>query len=217
MRKFRIFYLLVLFALVFASCKKDEDTQYYQVLGTLSKTQDSTILVSDDDERLLVNNSGSLSNLNNNDRLIAYFSMADVQKPQGIDYVVDIYNYTKVLFKPVVELTEANADSIGNDELRVRDAWVAKDFLNVNFEYYGNTSLHYINLVVPEQTQVSDTVQLELRHNDNNDAQSYLMNGFVSFDLRSLKDASADSVVLHVKAKEYSSRIYDKFLTYRYN
>jgi hypothetical protein len=216
MRKNRIFYVLILITLVFTACSKDENTQYYQVLGTLSKTDDSTIVVSDDDERLLVNNSGSVSNLDSSDRIIAYFSMANVQKPQGIDYVIDIYNFTKVLFKPVIDLTEANADSIGNDELTVRDMWISKDYLNLNFEYYGNTGLHYINLVKPAQTQPSDTVQLELRHNDNSDAQSYLMNGFVSFDLKSLKDASADSVVLHVKAKEYNSRVYDKYLGYKY-
>src|SRR5512133_657249 len=202
MRKNRIFYVLILITLVFTACSKDENTQYYQVLGTLSKTDDSTIVVSDDDERLLVNNSGSVSNLDSSDRIIAYFSMANVQKPQGIDYVIDIYNFTKVLFKPVVDLTEANADSMGNDELKVRDMWISKDYLNVNFEYYGNTGLHLINLVKPAQTLPSDTVQLELRHNDNSDPQSYLMNGFVSFDLKSLKDATADSVVLHIKAKE---------------
>lgn len=88
--------------------------------------------------------------------------------------------------------------------------------MNLNFEYYGNNQIHRINLVRMPGNTSSDTVQLEVRHNDNNDSQLSLMNGFVSFNLEGLKKEAADSVVLHVKAQEYNSRVYDKYFTYKY-
>jgi hypothetical protein len=94
--------------------------------------------------------------------------------------------------------------------------WVAKNFMNLNFEYYGNNQIHRINLVRMPGNTSSDTVQLEVRHNDNNDAQLSLMNGFVCFNLEDLKKEAADSVVLHVRAQEYNSRVYDKYFTYKY-
>jgi hypothetical protein len=216
MKQYRFFYFLLLVTLVFTSCTKDESKQYYQVLGTVSKTVDSTIIIADDDVRLLVQNQTSLSSLDSSDRIIAYFSINEQTLPAGIDYVIEIYNYSKVLYKPVVDLTQANADSIGSDALEVRDMWVAKNFMNLNFEYYGNNQIHRINLVRIPGNISSDTVQLEVRHNDNNDAQLSLMSGFVSFNLEGLKKEAADSVVLHVKAKEYNSRVFDKYFTYKY-
>jgi hypothetical protein len=62
----------------------------------------------------------------------------------------------------------------------------------------------------------TDTVELEIRHNANDDMESYLMNGFVTFDLQSLKSEGIDSVVLHIKAREYASHLYDKNYTYKF-
>ena len=216
MKQYRFFYVLILFALIFVSCSKNDDPQYYSVLGTVFKTEDSTIVVSDEDEKLLVNNVGSMTNVDDEDRLIVYFSIAEETVPEGIDYLIDVYNYSEVLFKPVLEITAEMADSIGNDALQVKNLWLAKDYLNLNFEYYGNNETHFINLIRPDGEIPADTIELEIRHNNNDDDLNYLMNGFVSFDLKSLRNEAADSVVLHIKAKEYNSHVYDKYFTYKY-
>jgi len=215
MSRFRFFYGVILVSLIFVGCSKEDNTEYFSVLGTVVKTNDSTVVVSDEDERLLVKNSGSLSSINNNERVIVYFSILDQSLPAGIDYVIEIFNISKVLFKPVLVLTEEIADSIGSDPMTVRDIWLAKDYLNLNFEYYGQNELHYINLIRFPGEISTDTIELELRHNNNDDAASVLMNGFVSFDLESLKNPG-DSVVLHVKAQEYNSHVYDKYFTYKF-
>jgi hypothetical protein len=202
-------------SLVFIGCSKDESTEYYSVLGTVVKTDDSTLVVSDEDERLLVNNAGSLTGVADNDRVIVYFSIAEEQLPAGIDYVIEVYNYTIVLYKPVLELTDEIMDSIGNDPIAVRDIWLAKDYLNVNFEYYGNTQTHLINLIRFPGEIATDTIQLEIRHNDKDDAQNVILNGLVSFDLKSLKN-EGDSVVLHIKAREYNNQMYEKNFTYKF-
>jgi hypothetical protein len=216
MKRFGFYYLIVLSSLIFIACDKDEDPQYFTVVGTVSKTVDSTIIVTDTDERLLVNNSGSAGSLDNDDRVIIYFTVLDVTLPQGIDYVVDLYDVTKVLYKPVIELTNEIADSIGNDPLVVRDIWIAKKYLNMNFSYYGNNMTHYVNLTRTPGTITNDTIDLEVRHNANDDQQAYTINGFVSFDIESLQQEALDSVVLRVKAKEYDGHQYDQYFVYRY-
>jgi len=217
MKRYRIFNLLVLISLIFASCSQEDSPEFYSVLGTVEKVEDSTFVVSDEDERLLVINSSALNSVNDNDRIIVYFTISDMAKPIGVDYVIDIYNFSTVLFKPVLVLEYEISDSIGNDPMTVRNIWIAKDFLNLNFDYYGGSSgiKHFINLIRFPGDIPTDTVELELRHNANDDSESLLLNGFVSFDLQSLRNAG-DSVVIHVKAKEYNSRQFDKHLIYKF-
>jgi hypothetical protein len=217
MKLFRIFYLLVTFSLLHAACSKDESPEYFNVLGTINKTNDSIFVISDKDERLLVNNASELTQVKDSARIIAYFTMSDKEVPSGVDYVIDIYYYTDVLLKPLVVLTDEIADSIGNDPLEVTEIWVSKDYLNLGFQYYGSSSgkIHYINLIRFPGEIAPDTVELEIRHNANEDYQTYLLNGFVNFDLRALKN-EGDSVVLHVKAKENFNPQLDKYLTYKF-
>jgi hypothetical protein len=211
------FYLLIAVSVVFTGCSLDEkNPEYYNVLGTIYRSNDSVLIISDDDDRLLVNNSGALTQIDENERLIAYFSLIEEPLPSGIDYVIDVVDFSKVLFKPVIELTEEIADSIGNDPVRVESIWLAKDYMNVKFQFYGSNAIHFINLTRAPGIIDSDTINLELRHNDNNDIQSYLKNGFVSFDLESLQSESADSVILRVKAKGYDSYYFDKAFVYRF-
>jgi hypothetical protein len=130
-----------------------------------------------------------------------------------------VYEVTKVLFKPVIELTEQITDSIGNDPLIIRDVWIAKNYLNLNFSYYGNNQVHLINLTRAPGTITNDTIAVELRHNNKDDSPAYTVNGFVTFDIESLQlspTEEVDSVIIRFKAKEYEGHLYDKFITYKY-
>jgi hypothetical protein len=198
------------------SCNKEEP-QYYSALGVISIQNDSTIIETDDNESLLVlNRANPGAGFEHHDRVIADFSLAGGIKPNGIDYLINIQHLEKVLTKPVKELNAQNNDSIGNDPMSVRSIWLAKDFLNLNFGFYGGYQTHYINLIrYPGEIPI-DTVQLEIRHNDKDDSGYYPMNGFVSFDLSSLRSTVADSLVIKVTAKEFDSRTYTGYFKYKY-
>lgn len=216
MKTYSISLAIILAALIFTGCNKD-DTEYYSTLGIINITNDSIIIESDEGNRLLVDNRAAIgSAIKDKDRVIANFSLVNEQLPTGIDYIIDIYDIVKVLFKPVIELTPEIADSIGNDELAVSSLWLEKDFINLNFMYYGGQEKHLINLIRYPGEIRTDTVTLEIRHNENDDNGSYYLNGFVSFDVRSLRNDVADSVIICIKAKEFDNRTYKKNVTYKY-
>jgi hypothetical protein len=217
MKNYMIIFYTLLSVYILTSCKKEEDT-YYSALGTIGITQDSTILEVDSGERLLVENPDNIAiTINDQDRVIAYFTITEKAVPTGIDRIINIYNIDKVLFKPVFELIPEKTDSIGNDPLSIASLWLVKDYLNLSFMYSGgNQTLHYINLIRYPGEIPTDTINLEIRHNNNNDYGSYNYSAFVSFDLKSLRNNVTDSVILHIKAKEYDNRIYEKSFTYKY-
>jgi hypothetical protein len=208
--------LMLLLSGFVTGCLKEEEG-YYSALGIIHITDDSTIIDTDEGERLLVDNDNTLgSGISDNDRIIADFTLVDGAKPAGIDYIIHVYYLEKVLFKPVIELTEEIADSIGNDELGILSMWLEKDFLNVNFMFYGGNVKHFINLIRYPGEIPTDTIDLEIRHNNRDDDAVYRQNGFVTFDLNSLKNNAADSVVLCIKARDFDDDNYKKYVTYRY-
>jgi hypothetical protein len=166
---------------------------------------------------MMIEDRSTLGNsINDGDRVFAYFSLIEKPNPKGIDYIIDIYSIEKLLFKQIIEITDEIADSIGNDEMSVQNLWIARDYLNLNFKFYSNDKNHYINLIRYPGDLPTDTVKLEIRHNSNGDNGNYQATGFVSFDLKTLKNEVADSVVLQVSAKEYDNRTFKRFITYKY-
>jgi hypothetical protein len=196
---------------------KNDQKDYYSAIGMVSISGDSTIITSDDGERMLVSNANSIiASVKNNDRVVANFTLVDRALPKGINYVIEISAIEKILFKPVIELTSNIADSIGNNEVGINSIHLVKDFLNLSFVFYGNSKTHYINLIRYPGAIRTDTVDLEIRHNNNNDNGAYSTYAFVTFDLKSLRNNVKDSVILRIKAKEFNNRTFEKNFTYKY-
>ncbi len=217
MKKYKFILATLLLANIIVGCKKEEDITYYKTLGILQKTEDSTIIEADNNLRLLVENSSSLpATVKDEDRVFLFFSFNDVPVPAGIDHLINLYSIEKVLVKPVFEMTNYHEDSIGNDLLNVSELWMAKNYLNLNFVFLGGTKTHLINLVKYPGALSSDTIDLEIRHNDQDDTGSNRLAGFLSFDISSLQVEGKDSVTLCVKVREYDNRIFENCYTYKY-
>jgi hypothetical protein len=209
---------LALSAYILTNCSKNEDIVYYNSLGILSINFDSTIIYTDDYQRLLVNNPSSvLATIHNGNRIFVTYTQTDQALPTGIDGVIDIYYIEKIPVSLIIELTPENADSIGNDPLTVASWSQARDFLNLNVKVYGGEKVHYISLIRSPGAIPVDTVDLEIRHNNHSDPGQTPLDGFFSFDLSSLQNDVADSVVLRIKAKAFgSSTMFTQNVTYRY-
>jgi hypothetical protein len=209
-------YVILLGVIVgFIACEKEASEEYYSTLGILTESNDSLIIDSDKSNRLYIyNNIGN--ELDSGDRVAAIFKLVDMDIPEGLDYIIEVTSIEKVLFKPIItDYTPAKDDSLGNDPVQIDELWLAKDFMNLNFTYLGGSTTHFINLVLVDSVE-NDTVELEIRHNDNDDTGIYQLKSFVSFDLTSVQSAATDSVILRIKAQEFNDYVFDENIVYRY-
>ena len=110
-----------------------------------------------------------------------------------------------------MDITPEKEDSIGNDPIIVKDAWIANNMLNFKLKYWGRYETHFINLVKQPGalTAVDQPIQLELRHNNNDDDEAIPYTAYVSFHLDSLIVAGLDSVRFDVTCEDYDG---DPFL-----
>lgn len=155
-------------------------------------------------DRLLVNYTIIGDDVDNNGNVIGYF--------------VKLNSTKKILMKNILDITAENQDSIGNDPVIVKDCWQTDSLLNFKIRYWGRDEIHFINLVKePDGLSASDQpIELELRHNKNNDAEDIPYAAYVSFKLRELEIAGLDSVKYVVRATDYEGDIFTYEGTHHY-
>lgn len=154
------------------------------------------------------------SRLKTGDRiLINYTILDDEMDDQGeVEYYyIKVNSVRKILKKGILDITEENKDSIGNDPIIVKDVWMTDSLLNFEIKYWGRYKTHYINLVKqPKESMESDLhYELELRHNANDDVTDIPFVAFVSFDLEALKITGADSVSFRVSSTDYDGEAFE--------
>lgn len=152
--------------------------------------------------------------LRTGDRVLVNFTILDEVENDSLDlttYYVKINSLEEKLLKQIIDITPENEDSIGNDPIVVRDVWLANNMINFKLKYWGKYETHLINLVKqPGELSAEDQpVQLELRHNSNNDVESIPYTDYVSFHLDSLVVSGLDSIQFDVICEDYDG---DPFL-----
>lgn len=161
----------------------------------------------------------------NNQRVFVNYTILS-DKIGEYDNYIKINDMWNILTKEAIELNATNADSIGNDPIKINDIWVGGDYLNVSFMFnYGGIRPHAINLVknTLEQEEDNETIELEFRHNSYDSSENRLYEGFVCFDLKPFRNNEVDSVKLSIKTLEWtdSGSTEGKEIThdviYRYN
>jgi hypothetical protein len=155
------------------------------------------------------------------DRLLLNFTILDDKLNDAgeiIAYYVKINSAKKVLTKSILDITEANKDSIGNDPIIVKECWMANGLLNFQLKYYGRNETHFINLVKQpgDLTAEEQPFELELRHNKNGDEEDVPYTAFVSFHLDSLQVAGLDSVRFKVSSTDYEGEPFEYNGVYKY-
>ncbi|GBU07078.1 hypothetical protein AwDysgo_04090 [Bacteroidales bacterium] len=137
------------------------------------------------------------------------------------DHSIRLNGVREILTKQVVELTAANADSIGSDKVEVSDMWSGGDFLNVNFSFlyaYGDRP-HFINLVdntTDAEKPTDGKIHLEFRHNAYKQPANSKANSTACFDLKPFRKEGVDSVNFIIKFRESDTVYKDYKVTYKY-
>ncbi len=212
--KFRKMKNLFLFALIMVGLSgcldmDDNDNEAHWVgfgLVELNDVDGSYIFKLDDGEVLYPVND-ILTDLEDNQRVIVNFVIEEEKlvNDDVEEYYVKVYSIKDVLYKGILDITPEIEDSIGSDAINVDEVWQTDSMLTFELKYYGAGLTHYINLVKDpgELTSDSQPVQLELRHNDNNDSPLYQMSAYVTFDLAAIKIEGQDSTSYVVTSEEF--------------
>lgn len=161
------------------------------------------------------------SRLKTGDRILVNYTILndEVNDAGEVDrYFVKINSVEKVLLKGILDITEENQDSIGNDPIIVKDVWMTDSLLNFELKYWGRYMVHFINLVKEpgELTADDQPIQLELRHNDNGDVEDIPYAAYVSFNLEALKIEGLNSVQFRVTGKDYEGDLFEYEGEYSY-
>ncbi|MFW6246077.1 MAG: hypothetical protein ACOC13_01365 [Tangfeifania sp.] len=163
------------------------------------------------------------SRLKSGDRILVNYTILDDDLDDEGEverYLVKINGVEKVLLKGILDITGSNQDSIGNDPIIVKDAWMTDSLLNFELKYWGRYEVHFINLVKQRgelQTGTDQPIELELRHNDNGDVEDIPYAAYVSFNLEALKIDGLDSVQFRVTSTDYDGELFEYEGVYSYN
>jgi len=220
----KIFLFLFVIPFVWACSDRDDENlakDYLINFATVDNPNQETSFnfVLDDNTRLRTATSAiAYYRPKNGQRVILNYSIL-TYKPAGSEYKHDIRinDVYEVLTKGIFNISPATEDSIGNDYIHIERVWIGSDYLNVEFAYPGYNRTHFINLVSDNSKTYSDgKFHLEFRHNANSDFPNYNKWGYVSFDLKSLKQEGKNSVDLVIHTNEFNSGNQTYTLKYDY-
>ncbi len=216
---FVLFFVTISIFFTAFSCDDSNSGNYLFDIATVEVQDDETfVLRLDDGTRLWPMATDVRYVGKNGQRVFVNYTILS-EKENSYNYSIKINDIWNILTKSPLLLTAENVDSIGNDPVKVRSMWIGNDFLNVDFFFnYGGIRPHAINLVKNTLTPPPDDekIHLEFRHNSYQSPSTRLYEGFVCFDLKSLRVNTADSVQLSIKVKDWDGeKIFD--ITYYYN
>jgi hypothetical protein len=208
--------VLIGFLFVFAGCNDDDDgysmSDMWIGFGVYHGDENSSKIIMDNGDVLIPVASnyppGWAELFDNGARiLVNYTILDDKYDDEGNleSYYVKVNSFQDILMKGVMEITSENEDSIGNDAIIVEDYWMTDSLLSFKLKYWGYNSIHFLNLVkdTTEITVDNQPIELQLRHNANEDEHTILYTAYVSFSLNSLRIEGQDSVKFVVTATDY--------------
>lgn len=163
-------------------------------LVTVKVNTDKTIWgLTDNNEKIFFNPSSSIISsykATEGQRAIIYFNPLS-EKVSGYDYNADVRGIQDILTKDIKKVTTAAQDTLGDDAVNIVKAWIGGGYLNIQLNFYTNGKVtHLINVEDNQLNQSAEEidgkyVNLELRHNKNNDPydNSILATAYVCFKL----------------------------------
>nr|WP_319509874.1 NigD-like protein [uncultured Draconibacterium sp.] len=213
---------------IFTSCLDDNDGysigDYWIGFGIYKGGDDEVSKLVMDNGYVLIPAAASVAgwsqDFSDGDRVLVNYTILDEDQTSSVEerYFVRINDISDVLMKGIMDITEENEDSIGNDPIIVEDAWITDSLLSFRLKYWGYNETHFLNLVKTpgELTADDQPFQLELRHNANGDGESIPFTAYVSFSLNSLRVEGLDSVRFEVTATDYQDVVYQDSGVFNY-
>ncbi len=225
----RMLLAVLMIGLLFSACLDDDDGysigDFMISFGVIEKSgiedDDSFVIHLDNGDKVVpVTTSISWFETKNNQRVWVNFNPLDdaVNADEKKTYYANISELKNILYKNISKKAEVSDDSMGHDPIVVKDSWISGDsILNVEFKFYSEGSVHYINLLdIGEGNGIDEPYIFELRHNAREDKESYPVTGYVSFKLNPIKLPSQNEVKFYIRYTDYEGRRIDLPHTFTY-
>jgi hypothetical protein len=223
-----VFGILVGFLVLFSACNDDDGYSLGDMwigFGIYLNDGGKEQIVMDNNDVLVSvasNDPNWSDDFEDGDRVLLNFTILDEElNDDGTVelYYVKVNDIDNVLMKEIMDITSENEDSIGNDPIIVSEYWITDSLLNFKLKYWGYNGMHYLNLVKQpgDITAADQPIQLELRHNANDDSESVPYTAFVSFSLNSLRIDGLDSVSFEFTSTDYDEQEYTEEGIYNYS
>lgn len=215
MKKFKLIALVAVLTLIptLQSCLDDNDSNYpslaISTIKTLEGVEKGYYFGLDDNKKLYPGDTTAIQNyaVIDGQRAFVHFYYLDEPKT-GYDYNVKVEQIINILTKDIVDLTEENAEDIGDNKINATSLWIAQGYLNIEFQYFGTNNpdkKHFLNLVrntiATEQKGEEGYISLEFRHNIKGDSPDRLGEGYVCFKLDKIAEEMKDAKGLIVRVK----------------
>lgn len=200
-----LFLLLVLATAVLGACSMDGGDQWlhYTDLGTITSVGDEgssfyfRMRRDDGVELYAVENYAPDYELYEGKRVYCAYEILGSVNESSVDkaYYIRVLGFDNIISKPLVresfilEDEDHRRDSIGNDLIRVYQAWFGGDYINIQFQYLRaeNSKAKHLVSLVWDDTADDGIVHLYLRHNAYGETYpNYVMEsatGFASFPM----------------------------------
>lgn len=198
------------------SCLDDDDTEYpwlaMSTIKTLEGVGQGYYFGLDDGSKMYPGDTAAIHNYTPIDgqRAFIYFNYLDESKV-GYDHNVQVEQIINILTKDIIELNAENAQAIGDNKINATSAWIAQNYLNIEYQYMGTGNIdkkHFLNLVVNTLATGKDEegyISLEFRHNAEGDAPERIREGYVSFKLGMIEEQMKEAKGLKIRVNS----IYD--------
>lgn len=220
---------MIVLVTLLSSCSKEKDYYSigdffvsYGVIEKRSTTVNDYIIHLDDGNNVIpaITSVPSLQ-IKDNQRIWVYFNpLSDTKLTDStVTYIANIVSLKEILFKDIKNISQVSNDSVGNDPIIVREAWISKTggILTLDLKFFTQGTVHYVNLIDNGASNgVSSPFILELRHNARGDLNQFPANALVSFKLDYLKLSGKSETKFYIRYTDYEGRRIDLPQTYKY-
>jgi hypothetical protein len=207
-----------------SSCLHDDDEKsYYPLVGTVKIVDTNSFYFELEVKgELRKMYPGDATHIRNYEavagqRVVIYYELLEQEKT-GYDYNARILYLQNILTKNIIPITEATADSIGDDPISIYEQHISLDneYLTINFQYLTSGSpdkKHMLNLVRDQSAEDKnpDYIDLQFRHNAYDDGAFHVASGLVSFKLINIHDLMSGKKGIRIRVNTIRNE--EKFVT----
>ena len=212
------FPLIIILSLILSCCMTDDDAEtYYIEVGNLVGSSLSSLTIETDQGNTLFPVSiPSGYEIEDGQRVLVQYSVINTESTVTNGLNVDVISIQDFYVKNILVANDEVRDTLANDPVTISSLWISKDYLNLEFTFLGNDTIHYFDVVYDEEQQeIEDHVTLDFHHDANEDEAYQRYRVFMSVPLEQFQVAGQDSVNVWFRADDelYTSQS----IVYKYN